>query len=277
MSQAGRVPVLAFWRTEPLPVAIRNLCAANVNDIAQGRDNALTAAGVPCISGNTYALVVYAVDTNPGATWAGRARLVRYKLSQFTDSATDEGDQSTGYANPLRSAEYTFQQWPYRLEGSAAVNRQTVADDVSDTRPLGTPTAAENPIQTLVDFVDSRGAVIVDANGVVTSGVTLSCDEFVANDQTGNPDPSTIAGALSPPIANNPNNVYGFYACVRGGGVGNSNISGVNQDVVLTIVGNVAGKGGFPKAEAADEETRVYRLSPLQTRVLVRGVVRKQG
>lgn len=254
MSQNGRTPVLAFWRTEPLPKAIKDLCRAQVTsltdtDANNQPSNALVQAGVPCISGNSYSLVVYALDTSDSNLWQGKARIVRYKLSQFKDNATSQNDQNRGYINPLNSPDSTFQQWPYgpRRSDKTFDNLQLV-----DAQVPGRP---DNPAFALVDFVDNEGAV--DQN---------ACAEFAATPQPPETQEQTIANALSPKSGA----VQGFFACVRNGGLRSAAGSGANQDVLLSIVGNVTGQTGF---------TRQYdnegRLTPLQTRVMVRGVINK--
>lgn len=254
MSTGGRTPVLAFWRTEPLPRAIKDLCSAQVTSLTDtGANNqppnALVQAGVPCISGNSYSLVVYALDTSDSNLWQGKARIVRYKLSQFKDNATSENDQNRGYINPLNSPDSTFQQWPYgpRRSDKTFDNLQLV-----DAQVPGRP---DNPAFALVDFVNNEGSV--DQN---------ACAEFAPSPQPPATEEDPIANALSPKSGA----VQGFFACVRNGGMGAASGSGSNQDVLLSIVGNVTGQAGFTKQY--DNEGR---LTPLQTRVMVRGVINK--
>lgn len=256
MSTGGRTPVLAFWRTERLPEAIKDLCEAQVTSLTDTDEdnepaNALVQAGVPCISGSSYSLVVYALDTSDSNLWQGNARIIRYKLSQFKDNAASENDQNKGYINPLNSPDSTFQQWPYgaRKSDKTFDNLQLVDAEV--------PGLPDNAPLVLVDFVDNKGEV--DAN---------ACAEFAPSPQppATEKDPNAIANALSPKS----NAVQGFFACVRNGGMGTASGSGTNQDVLLSLIGNVTGQGGFTKQY--DNEGR---LTPLQTRVLVRGVVNK--
>lgn len=257
MSQNGRTPVLAFWRAEPLPDAIKALCnnGTNLTTLTDVDDkgkptNSLVKAGVPCISGNSYSLVVYALDTSDSDLWQGNARIIRYKLSQFKDKATTENDQNQGYINPLSGPDVTFQQWPYgaRKSDQAFVDLQQDNDTLNRGRPNNSP-------MVLVDFVDNKGSV--DPN---------ACAEFAAAPEPPVTQEQTIANALSPKSGA----VQGFFACVRNGGIGPAAGSGTNQDVLISLVGNVTGQGGF--ARQYDNEGR---LTPLQTRVLVRGVVNK--
>ncbi|MCT7955981.1 prepilin-type N-terminal cleavage/methylation domain-containing protein [Laspinema palackyanum] len=113
------VPVLAFWKLEPLP----ENCQApseNPND--------------PCndlrIGGRTYSLVVYYLTThNPNNTWTGKARIARYQLDKF-QSNTAAPALFTGYIDPKPEK---FIDWPYQP---------------------GTHTVSHAALDVLVDFVD---------------------------------------------------------------------------------------------------------------------------
>ena len=267
VSTGNRTPVLAFWRTKKLPTKISTLCgtnAADLSDSTKAATNSLVLAGVPCLAGYTYSLVVYAIDTGDSATWSGNARLIRYELSQFIDNAATENDQNTGYVNPLQDSKYKFQQWPYALDkNNNLINRQTVAvsKDVPGAQKPGIPTGSPANPAVLVDFLDDKVA-----NGADVP--TPTCVEFGA-------DAASQAKALTPSATNAPR---GFYACVRGGGLDarttggqDQEMSGENQDVLLVMKGNVSGQSGFSKNFNNSE-----RISPLQTRVLIRGVIDKR-
>ncbi|MBF2025234.1 MAG: prepilin-type N-terminal cleavage/methylation domain-containing protein [Oscillatoriales cyanobacterium C42_A2020_001] len=268
----AKVPVLAFWRTKPLPQRIQDACNAGAASLADAdlSTNPLVINEVPCVPGNMYALVVYALDTaNPNNIWKGKARLLRYELSQYPDNPNNIADKTVGFVNPLNDPTYTFQQWPYGKVNNTFGNRQI--------------TLPTNPAFTVVDFVDTVGARDQNRNPI-----TPSCEEF-APYTNGNPasgkTPQAIANALSPtnapssptdagsPRQNDENlPMRGFYACVRNGGLGDATGGGQNQDVLLTLVGDVTGQGGF---SAQNDDRLQNRLSPLQTRVLIRGVIKK--
>ena len=263
---AGRTPVLAFWRTKKLPTAIAKLCGNNaleLNDPVKAPDNVLVKAGVPCLAGNSYSLVVYAIDTeNPSKIWSGNARLIRYELSQFRDGAATQDDQNTGYINPLQDPKYKFQQWPYAFDtNNVLINRQTVAK--SPGRPVS---SLANPA-VLVDFLDAKkvGEPNFDEDDPTGVVPAPTCEEFGANatDTVGQENALTPRAVVDPPPPR------GFYACVRGGGTATG--AGQNQDVLLVIKGNVTGQGGFFEVG----KNRKDRISSLQTRVLIRGVVEK--
>lgn len=90
------VPVLAFWKQQPFPRAVKDQCAAAEQD------------DIACLAGQSYALVVYSLRKNDvGGIWKGKARITRYMLSQFDAS----GNRTTGYVDPGRSRNFTT--WPY--------------------------------------------------------------------------------------------------------------------------------------------------------------------
>jgi type II secretory pathway pseudopilin PulG len=279
MSSASRFPVLAFWRTSPLPDDIRTLCNTNAPQLASDdssvvENNPLVQAGVPCVASNSYTLVVYALDTandrddNTGI-WQGKSRLLRYQLPQFRDGAATQNNQSTGYANPLQSSEFTFQQWPLSVEGGAVVNRQN--GGVGGARVAGRPTIGDNQPQVLVDFVDGDPDPTKRTPDPIDAPAKLApnCEEFGG-------DTTAQANALSPLIGTFPQPNRGFYACVRGGGINPPVLAGTppppvdNQEVQITLTGSVAGYPGYPIGNDGDA-----RLSPVQTRVLIRGVLQK--
>ncbi|MGI0487204.1 PulJ/GspJ family protein [Pantanalinema rosaneae CENA516] len=246
LSDADTTPVLAFWRADPLPDGIARLCrtAAGVNNTTQ--INALIQNGVPCIAGYSYSLVVYAIDTeNAGNQWQGRARLVRYKLSQYPDNSapatgTTNPAQTPGWVNPLSRPTSKFTQWPFIQNSST----NTVSNGQS-TRPTGAPVA-------LVDFVDAP------RTGDPAQPVPICYTTGVAD----NPSNTVI----TPSAATN----RAFYGCVSNASVA-AQAQPTNQEVLLVLTGNVAGRAGFPLNTATNQA----RLFPIQTRVLVRGIINK--
>jgi len=126
---ADSTPVLAFWKQQPIPNALR------VSQCSQGTQT-LGGQPVPCILGNSYSLVVYSLNTaNAAQTWQGRARITRYALSEFNSAGTA---RTTGYAQVSSN----FDGWTS-----------------TTPRPTGTP-------DVLVDFVDDGvGATTVVGAG----------------------------------------------------------------------------------------------------------------
>lgn len=236
---ASYTPVLAFWRTDLLPADLQAACRAAATALASSTPASVQ--GVPCISGRSYTLVVYGIarEVNPAAanrTWQGRARLVRYQLAQFTADPNDGATQNVGYVDPLTSPNSKFQQWPYQNVSNAITNAQ-------GSRPTGSP-------DVLVDFLDDKIVAAADPAKPVC------------------PTPSVITPTETG------SDVRSFFACVRGKTSANplSTEQGVNQEVMISLTGNVSGRAGFPISAGSANTARLF---PIQTRVLVRGIVGK--
>jgi prepilin-type N-terminal cleavage/methylation domain-containing protein len=245
------IPALAFWRADSLPDSVQQQCRTAANNSATAL-LALTqptdpTKAIPCISGKTYTLVVYAIVDDPHTSstdpWQGKARLVRYQFSQFNAS----GSLTPGWVTPVPDTKTTFQQWPY--EGSKYSIQSGFA------RPSNEP-------DVLVDFLDDTDA------STLTADKQPSCVDpsDTSTTKTSNPryviTPKSSAG-----------NVRSFFACVRGKTFNASELEqSVNQEVRLELTGNAAGRGGFP----LNTPTNAARLFPLQTRVLIRGSINKR-
>jgi prepilin-type N-terminal cleavage/methylation domain-containing protein len=237
------IPILAFWRADPLPQGLIAACATNSGSLG---DAALPAAvaGVPCLSGRSYTLVVYTLvnDTDTTDIWPGRARILRYQLAQFASGATTGTQTNAGYADPLSSPNSSFQQWPFQLTTDA--NNVAVVSNAQTARPADSTLSTNSAV--LVDFVDD-GLLPVTPACAANSNIT--------------PETSTIRS---------------FYACVRGKTYGAIDTEqGVNQEVQVFLVGNVQGRPGFPLAASLPAGAIESQAFPLQTRVLTRGIINK--
>ena len=117
-------PILAMWKLEELPEAVRNLCTNNLA--------AAEASGANCLSGKMYTLVVYFLSTeNATNKWDGEARIIRYALRPF-----DSGGNATGgYLSP--DVTESFQTWPFgRDSNNDVVNLQPALPDAGIGAPL---------------------------------------------------------------------------------------------------------------------------------------------
>jgi len=133
-------PVVAFWKQQPFPDAIKLACAGSSPP-----------AGVACTNGSSYALVVYSLSKNdPDNIWKGKARITRYALTEFNSAGT----ATVGYVNP-GVYNNNFDAWPYGTTDTGLVNLQTA-------RPLNVAPAA------LVDFVDDSGPAGACPNATTT-------------------------------------------------------------------------------------------------------------
>lgn len=241
-------PILAFWRTDLLPEAVRNQCATAAQNSPNSSATSsplktLVNGGTPCVSGKSYTLVVYALvdDTSTADIWQGKARIVRYQLPQFNfDGTSNVG--AGGWVDPLPDTNSSFQQWPYRIVNGAV--QAPASFQAGYARPAGNP-------DVLVDFVDDS----------TTASSDLTCQS-----------PSRITPNVSP--------VPSFFACVRGNTMEAQRNSaqtqelGVNQEILVSLTGNAAGRAGIPVSTTGDNLVST-RLAPLQTRVLSRGILNK--
>ncbi|NDJ16269.1 PilW family protein [Myxacorys almedinensis] len=221
--EATTLPVLAFWKVEDLPQNLKTNCSNNAAAFSSTAALPVAVAGVPCISRRMYTLVVYTLDWTNGDNWKGKARIKRYNLPQFSDSAGAGGTQpeiTKGWLYP--AGENTgFNYWPNN----------------KDYKPIAgyvVPVAATNANnQVLLDFVDKNPLI----------GGDVTCP----NDYTVTPASASARG---------------FYVCVKGA---ESN-GKLNQEVIIRIQGNVAGRPGASNANIP---------LPIETRVLTRGVLNK--
>lgn len=243
-ASAQNLPVLAFWRVDPLPDPLIRRCETNAAAIANTQNQADFPAairGVPCISRQMYTLVVYSLNwKNDSNNWRGKARIERYQLPQFPYTVTGSPPTvSTGWVYPASQATTNFLRWPLSNKAGAdgnPINLQTEAG--------GLPVVSSvNPL-VLVDFVDQTG--VVDAGGSDSLCPNPSTDYVITPDQ-----------ALA-------NRNRGFYVCVKGA----SNDRKLNQEVVVRIQGNAAGRPGLTRSGASV-------AIPMETRVLTRGVYNK--
>ncbi|WP_416676228.1 prepilin-type N-terminal cleavage/methylation domain-containing protein [Egbenema bharatensis] len=229
------VPVLAFWKHQPFPTWMRDRCRAQTS--AQ-------TPGIACASGSSYSLVVYSLSSaNPGNIWSNNARITRYALTEFGSTANV---LTQGYVNPGLNNN-NFATWPFDANGNDLRLRP-----VGSGRPPGN--LVGDPV-TLVDYVDS----------VAPAGNNGRRDPSCPQDYQLTPSNATIQ-AVPAPLRN----VRSFYACVS-----RRVDSGANQDVVLSIRGNVNGRPGYTiagfRTVNADNTFANDTLPALETRVLTRG------
>jgi prepilin-type N-terminal cleavage/methylation domain-containing protein len=233
---ANQLPVLAFWRVDPLPQPLKTVCIGNAStwiDPAKASD---TFQKVPCASQTTYTLVVYSLDwSNPNGIWRGRSRLKRYQLPQYayTDPSTMETSNVTGWVSPLEK-DIGFPQWPLREKDKAFNPAQT-----------SVPTN-NNDNAVLIDFIDE--GLNINANCPDDGGGTLTAPKFEVT-----PPPALATGTKAR---------RSFYACVRGG-----SSAGLNQEVIVRLQANAAGRPGIPKQGSLP--------ITMEARILTRGVLNK--
>ncbi len=148
---ASSIPILAFWKLEPLPTQFYQ--TGGVCTISPIPSN--------CNSGRTYTLVIYFLSKNNlSATWPGKARIMRYALTQYNAAGT----LNTNYVDPNQTS-VGFVNWPYKVSG------------LTQTNLLANPLNSDSTnTAVLVDFVDDTARPTVGDNSITcpTSDYVLS-------------------------------------------------------------------------------------------------------
>ncbi len=235
---ANNLPVLAFWRVDPLPPTIDQLCKTNaaafsIKDQTQQDAALVPISGIPCVSRRMYTLVVYSLNWDTtGNQWKGRARITRYQMPQYSYSAATATSITPGWIFP-GGPDVSFVTWPLDAKQADARISPPLTSDPSNT-------------QVLVDFVDQKG---------LSSGTTDAVCPAVPLT-----NPITPGYVLTPASASN----RGFYVCVKGGASNGS----LNQEVSVFLQGNAAGRPGLP-LNASNVPIS------MQTRVMTRGSLNK--
>jgi hypothetical protein len=170
-------------------------------------------------------------------------------LSQYSESTSATNPtNNVGWVNPKETQTSGFQQWPYISSDTGSIDNGQAA------RPTNDP-------EVLIDFVD---------NGLPTSRTPAPSPPAC-------PDPSVPTFSFANVASQFPAGtaIPGLYGCVRGATLGAAtNEQVVNQEVQLTLVGSVDGRGSFPIVNTGTYDVS-GRVFPLQTRVLTRGILNK--
>ncbi len=255
----NNVPVLAFWKPEPLPDGASTYCKTNAASIGvvvrdgSGNVQPNPVDRVPCVAQRMYTLVVYSLSTdNPNSIWKGRARIKRYALPHFAESATNT--KKPGWVAPVASDDKRPLSWPFGKADTGIVDLQLNASSANAS--ITTIPAAGRPLEisaesvVLTDFVD---------NALVNNALDP------AKPITPAPTPTTNSGYCSSgfEVANFKAFRPEFYACVRRASVNE------NPEVRVVIKGNAAGRGSIPYA-TGDVPFQ------MEAQVMGRGVYSKQ-
>ena len=234
------IPVLAFWKPEPLPETVASYCTLpeNLKNIGLTVPNN-PIDRVPCVAQRMYTLVVYSLNTkNTNNIWRGKARITRYTLPHFPESSV-AGAKSSGWVAPVASDDKRPLSWPFGKASGGIVDLQ--ANPSSDT-VLAAGKPAENASQNIVltDFVNYVPPISLP----------------IPNNKTGYCENNFE-------VANFDNFTPSFYACVRKGSTNE------NPEVRVVIQGNAAGRGSIPKATGEVP-------FQMEAQVMGRGVYAKQ-
>ena len=209
----GNYPVLAFWKPEPLPIKIRELCKTNFAKVGDVGNDALN--DTPCVSQRMYTLVVYSLSTeNATSNWKGKARIKRYQLPHFTEEV-GLGKINEGWASPIAKDKRPL-TWP-------------IGDKVDSKTSSVTPAT-----NTQVDPEKIRASIDPNLNFVLT--------DFLDSEPTVYKPGHCPNGFDSPSGLNEKTFNAAFYVCVNP-----ANLPGINPEVNIVMRGNAAGRGGILK------------------------------
>lgn len=261
---AQTLPVLALWKAERLPESLQDNCRNRAADFSlpPAQQSSLI-RGVPCVSGRMYTLIVYTLDWTPDDNkWRGRARIMRYRLPQYTSNAgSGRGAPSVtnGWTYPLAEG-VGFENWPRDREGNLPGGY---------VRPAEISLTANNSdsYQVLLDYIDlapqdGNRQSLFDENKLCPQPLPEKLPATTLPD--GSVEPERYKGGYQiTPNSAVANGRRGFYACV----IGAESYGKLNQEVVVRINGNAAGRPGV----SLNSEVPIQ----METRVLTRGVINK--
>ena len=250
LKTSKNIPVLAFWKPEPLPEKVTKHCKDNRDKIGQTPPTPASRLidRIPCVAQRMYTLVVYSLNTeNTTNIWKGRARIKRYTLPHFSESFTDN-IRKPGWVAPVAANDKRPLSWPFGKTDKGIFNLQEKpSSDAIDAIPAaGTPSGESAESVVLTDFVDSPATAQPNLTPVA-------------------PTPTTNSGYCPNnfEVANFGRFVPEFYACVRRASVNE------NPEVRVVIKGNAAGRGGIPYATGEVP-------FQMEAQVMGRGVYSKQ-
>lgn len=213
-SGTGTVPILAFWRIDPIEDNLPTCNSTTMTTIVLQQCQLLT------IRQAAYTLVVYVQRTNDGtnSNWSGQSRIIRYELTKYASSPpTATFTTRSGYRDPTdpTDPQAAFENW----------------------QPSGTPRGSS---AVLIDFVQAPTL----ATPVALNRKPLS-DSCLSYGTDGTNPLYTITPSTATTTVNN-----SFFACVRNPQIGVAVTRG-NQDIYVFLRGNVqsikGGVGGFSK------------------------------
>lgn len=140
---AGAMPILAFWRLDPVPTdndIWKKNCSAMFSSTANAQK--FSECNTLKLRQSFYTLVVYFQRPNqPGGFWGGPSSILRYELPKYNAGDIATLTQRRGYSDPTGCT--SFANW------SAPPGRDATAN--CDTANTGAPTI--NPV-VLTDYVN---------------------------------------------------------------------------------------------------------------------------
>lgn len=234
---AGEVPVLAFWRIDPLEQELNCNVPVRVGTV-------LEQCQLLNIRQAAYTLVVYVqkVNDNSSPNWSGQSRIIRYELSKYPTPIPTNLALRAGYRDPTDPVDPLAQFPAWQPNGVPRGSSAVLVDYVQ--RPTFTPAVALNK------------SPLNDAGG--------ACRGY-GTDTGGNPLYSVVPSNATTTLNNT------FFACVRSPIIVAGNANQGNQDIYVFLRGNVQNSASRGVRGYSDQTS----LPILETQVLAKGVINK--
>lgn len=233
----GEMPVLAFWRIDPLEQNLPTCSSTTMTATVLQQCQLLS------IRQAAYTLVVYVqkVNDNSSQNWSGQSRIIRYELSKYQSPIPANLTFRPGYRDPTNPTDPSAQFPNWQPDGTPAGFQAALVDYVQ--KPTFAPPVALNK------------APLNDAGG--------PCRGY-GTDAGGNPLYSVVPSTATTTTNNT------FFACVRSPIIVAGNANQGNQDVYVFLRGNVQSVSGGVRGYS--DQTS---LPVLETQVLAKGVINK--
>jgi len=229
---AGEVPVLAFWRIDPIEDGLPDCSTMTGAVLLQCQQLVVRQAA--------YTLVVYVQKTNDNSNrnWSGQSRIIRYELSKYRDTIPADLSFRPGYRDPTdpTDALAQFNTW----------------------QPSGTP---EGFSAVLVDYVQNPTPPVALNRSPLNDGGG-ACNGY-GQDASNNP-----LYTVSPPTATTTIN-NSFFACVRNPLIGGANQG--SQDVYVFLRGNVQSISGGVRGYSEETSLPILETRVLVRGVINKG------
>ncbi|MEM9264213.1 MAG: prepilin-type N-terminal cleavage/methylation domain-containing protein [Cyanobacteria bacterium P01_F01_bin.13] len=202
------LPVLAFWRTEPIEDSLLPTTCGATDDVCQ----------VAKTRRATYSLVVYYQDPVEAADpWKGESVLRRFELPKYDNVSTFS--VTPGYADPVDDEDTNFETWT--PDGTVNISGKTSVL-VDYVHRIATPASPTKPGEVAVNCRN----LISSLNSPLTGETDVSATQYDYE--------------LAPTGVTS---TTGFFACIR-----HPELSGglrADQDVYLFLKGNAESANEF--------------------------------
>ena len=232
---ADVVPVLAFWRVDPiedLPA-----CTSFPADLPKTR-----LCEVLKIRQASYTLVVYSQKINAAteSNWTGQSRIIRYELSRFKKSDLATLTERDGYRDPTKQNDPNAQFEKWKVGSTVPVPAVGGAPEIP-----GSPKIPKGEAAVLVDFVQSPTSVVLDRSPLSDKNGASSapCYSYgVQKDADPTKPKIPLYNVLPATATTSVNN--SFFACVRNPDPSDNTAARANQDVYVFLRGSTQGISG---------------------------------